>query len=945
MTNKQQTDETDRYSILHQNVQCIRNKLTQLNLLMANLQTDILCVTEHWLREEELASINVTGYVKANFFCRSRYSHGGVGIFIRNGIQFKKLRTNSSEKHFECVAVQCSLGNENFVIVVIYRSPSSAIEFFCEELHETLKNILYKHPKAKLALCGDFNVNFLVKSKNLTMLSDVLDTYALVPTINNNTRGRNCIDNICVNLDMGNYDIQNILTHISDHEAAQLLKICSKPKNKNDKITYYYRDFRNPDNIIRFRSLIANESWEEVYRTDFNTNRKFEIFLKLLTYHFEVSFPLKKRTINLNIKKRKPWLTTGLIISCQNMKDLYKLTLSGDREINQYYKEYKRVYRKVLNRAVKLYNNELISNSSNKCRTAWKIIKEQGNQRKECNNFTLQVNDELITDPQALSNKFNEYFNSISKLTRSNGSCSSANTLKTQHNNTFYFIPATEYDTLDIINNLKNTTSSDFMINTVLLKKIKENVVRPLTYLINNSLEEGIFPDCLKTAKITPIHKSGETTNIQNFRPISQLSPIAKVLEKYVSSCILKYFDKYNLFNKNQFGFRKNKSTNNAIVEFLNMLLESLDKGNKVLGIFIDLSKAFDTVNHDLLMEKLERYGFRGIAYNWVSSYLSCRKHYVAINGMRSNTLINNMGVPQGSVLGPILYLIYVNDFPITNTIMYADDTSMIISDVNDEEVCRKASQEITTAQDWFSDNQMKLNEKKTHFIRFSHSNKTNDTSMLVRAHSKSIEQVQTVKFLGVEISESCKWDAHIDKLCKRLLSIASCIYQLRQSIDKSTLIMYYHAQFHSVMSYGISAWGASSYALRIFKIQKRVIRTISILKKRESCKTSFMALNILTMPCEYIYKTLVYMKTNIVQFQPLGCSSYNTRNKLTLEVTKHNLRATEFNPNYMGIKLFNKLPMNIRQLETKQFKKEVKKMLISKSYYSINEYLGSLTF
>lgn len=661
--------------------------------------------------------------------------------------------------------------------------------------------------------------------------------------------------------------------------------------------------------------------------------------MEILSYYFELSFPIKKKEIKENNNRRKPWLTRGLITSAQNMKYLYELTLSGNHEIIQYYNNYKKIYRKLLNKAKRLYNNDLICNSSNKCKTAWNIINQNGNQQNKHKNIALRMNDELVTDSQTLSNTFNEFFNSISNSRDFEQSDVITNTLNTNNNNTFYFIPATEQDILDLLSNLKNTSSPDIMINSTAIKTVKELLVKPLTYLINNSLQEGIFPDCLKTAKISPIHKSGDVSSIQNFRPISQLSPIAKVYEKYVADCIIKYFDKYNLFNKNQYGFRKNKSTNDAIIQFINMLLQNLDKGNKVLGIFVDLSKAFDTVHHGILLEKLERYGFRGVAYNWMNSYLHNRKHFVEIGHKKSEILMSSKGVPQGSVLGPILYIIYVNDFPLTNSIMYADDTSIIISDTSNENVCKKASREITSTQHWFSQNHLHLNETKTHFMQFTHSNNATDSSLLIKSQGKSIQQVPIVKFLGVQISESCKWGDHINTLCKRLSSVSYSIYKLKLTVDKPVLMMYYHAHFHSIMSYAISSWGISSSARRIFKIQKRVIRIIESLCKRESCRNSFTTLNVLTMPCEYIYKTLVYVKTNIMNFQPLSSNAYNTRNHSILEIPKHNLTATEQNPIYMGIKLFNKLNLNMRKLHISRFKKEVKQMLQKKAYYSINEY------
>lgn len=472
---------------MHQNVQCIRNKVNQIELILDETQTDILCVTEHWLKCEELSSINLTGYDKANFYCRTTYIHGGVGIFIKKGMKYQKIETNSIEKDFESVAIKCSLSNISLVVLATYRSPNGVLKTFIGELYDTITNISNKYPKCKIILCGDFNINFLTKSNSLMSLLDVLESLALPPTIKTCTRGKNCLDNMCTNLDKNIYETGNIETHISDHEKAQFLKLKMTTYDANEKIIYYYRDLHDHSNLSNFKYLISKEKWSEIYRLEVNINEKFAIFTNTLNHYFDICFPRKRKIIDPNIKKRKPWLTQGLLISGQNMKHLYNLTLNGDKETTDYYNTYKKIYRTLLNKAKKLYNSNLIMNSNNKTKTAWNIIRQEVHQKNESKKLELIVDNNLITEPQSISNKFNEYFNNIPYSINSNSLQALENTLTTNHSHTFYFIPATKYDILDIINNLKNNNSTDFTINVRILKTIKDYIAQPLTYLINES--------------------------------------------------------------------------------------------------------------------------------------------------------------------------------------------------------------------------------------------------------------------------------------------------------------------------------------------------------------------------------------------------------------------------------------------------------------------------
>ena len=248
-----------------------------------------------------------------------------------------------------------------------------------------------------------------------------------------------------------------------------------------------------------------------------------------------------------------------------------------------------------------------------------------------------------------------------------------------------YLFPVNESEVLDIILNLKNTDSKGpDNIPTSLIKSCGHELCQILTYINNCSLLDGVFPEKLKMAKIIPIFKSGDVNIISNYRPISILSAFSKITEKLVSTRLINYLTQNSILHKNQFGFRPKLSTCLALLQLIDDVSKSIDDGNITVGVFIDLAKAFDTVDHAILLNKLNFYGIRGTALNWFRSYLTNRNQYVYLNGAESSCALIRCGVPQGSILGPILFLIYINDLnsfsKTLNTIVFADDTNLFLS-------------------------------------------------------------------------------------------------------------------------------------------------------------------------------------------------------------------------------------------------------------------------
>ena len=309
-------------------------------------------------------------------------------------------------------------------------------------------------------------------------------------------------------------------------------------------------------------------------------------------------------------------------------------------------------------------------------------------------------------------------------------------------------------DILDVIKELENKSTGPFSIPVDLLKMIPDLIIFPLCEIINLSFSTGKFPDSLKIAKVIPIFKSGSVLEVTNYRPISLLSIFDKIIEKLLYKQLYDFLSNNNILFDNQFGFRKNRSTTLALIQITERIRESIDNKKFGCGIYIDLSKAFDTVNHDILLKKLEHYGVRDTSLIWFKSYLKNRKQYVYVNGESSSLEILTCGVPQGSVLGPLLFLIYINDLPnISKSLeffLFADDTNIYFENASLKTLERTINTELKKLSNWLIINRLSLNLSKTNFVIFHPYNKKVPYNVTLIISRKAINESQQIKYLGI---------------------------------------------------------------------------------------------------------------------------------------------------------------------------------------------------
>ena len=448
-------------------------------------------------------------------------------------------------------------------------------------------------------------------------------------------------------------------------------------------------------------------------------------------------------------------------------------------------------------------------------KTVWKtIINVKSSNDVPIN--SLLIGETITTNAKLIANHFNTFFTSVAaklneKIVKSKKPFS--HYLGQTTDETIFLSPTTPADIESLINCIKpNRAIGTNSIPTKILNEFKTEVSEPLSDMINVSFSKGIFPDFQKVANVIPIHKKGEKLEPNNYRPISLLSNISKLYKKAMHIRLTNFLRKNKVLFPYQFGFRNNHSTDHALISLTEMIRNALDNGNFACGVFIDLQKAFDNVNHDILLSKLNHYGIRGVAFNWFKSYLRDRTQYATINNERSKIQTIKYGVPQGSILGPLLFLIYINDLSrsIINSKIhhFADDTNLLYVSSSLKDINKKINFDLSNLVQWLRANKIALNVNKTDIAIFRSPRKQITKKMNFPLSGQKIRQKTCTKYLGVLLDEHVLFKDHINTLKQKLNRASGILAKLRHDLSFDILKTVYYSLFDTHLHYASQVWG-----------------------------------------------------------------------------------------------------------------------------------------
>lgn len=859
-------ESENNFLILSLNAQSINAKISHLQafvyqLSQSNISADVICIQESWLPDNaDTSLVQLDGYtcVSQGHICSS---HGGLITYIHSKYKYKNLNIYTPSNIWEGLFLEISGGDLTRSIIVgnIYKPPKNNnnnenIEIFTEEITPVLDS--FRNTDKDILLAGDYNINLLKinEREKFTEFLDKMINNSFFPKITLPTRfsTHSCslLDNIFCKLSANCTETNAgvIHTNISDHLPCFVkLKLIGKKNKQPTRFTKQKIDVSKA-----MKSFIQDLKSQNIYHKlnptlESDPNDNYEILSNTVKETKLRHFPTRMVKYNKRRHKNNKWISYGIINSIKS-RDIMYLELKRTPVNDGRYLTLKHnlnVFNNILKKAIREakvdYYNSLFDKYKHDVRNTWKSISEvlhKANRQKK--SIEKIIHDgRCITDTKEIADSFNNFFVNIgpslaAKIATTNKKPYTSYLTRVIHSS-FHFKSVDEDNVCKIIKSLQSKTSFGHDgISTKLLKNIAPVILTPLTLIINQSLITGIFPTELKIAKVIPLHKKDDPAIMDNFRPVSLLTAISKVFEKVAHTQLNDYFTQNKLFYPSQYGFRPDHSTELAALELVDRIHTDLDNKKCSVAIFMDLSKAFDTLDHDILLTKLQHYGIKNIELQWFHSYLTGRSQFVEINGAKSDMSTITTGVPQGSILGPLLFLIYMNDIPeasiLFKSILYADDTSLLhavdlsVTAYVDTDV-NLLNSELDKIYDWLAVNRLSLNVKKTKFMVFHYHNKR-ITEISIKINSIELERVTNFDFLGLTINENLSWKSQTNKIANKITKFIGVLNRLKHYLPERILYTLYCSMIQSHISYSILTWGFELN--RLEKLQKRAIRVIA---------------------------------------------------------------------------------------------------------------------
>lgn len=940
-------------SMFHFNIRSLSKNISLLNDFLYSLdkKPDILGITETRLNENSVTNTSLPGY---HFFHNdSPTAAGGTAIYvsedlntiIRTDIKFEMHQTESS-----WIEINPGNGKSHIIVGCVYRHPRANIAQFTQQLEEIIKKLAQS--KYQVFILGDINIDFL-KYNTHTPTEEYLDmlfSNSYIPLITKPTRLTNhtktLIDHIYTNTDYAQIKPGIVCFDISDH----LPIFCSVDAQvQRQKTVSYYRDYSKFDEKSYLNDIDAID-WNMIMQNSKDLNEKTLKIIEKIISTTDKHAPVKKLSNNKRKLFNKPWITKGILKSIKQKQKMYKTHFhSNDIKKIEQYKKYSNKLNHLKNQSKKEYFNRRFSACKNNLKSTWKLIGTliKRKSKGQVNLTKITRNNQTYTKKIDIANQLNDHFINVGPNLANAINKTYENPTKYISNspvNSFVMSTVTSKKVQELFSRLDDNKSS-LNVPNKLIRIAAKQLSSPFTQIFNESILSGIVPNVLKISRVTPLYKSGPMTDPNNYRPISILSPFSKILEKIIHDQLQSFLDKNKILFKYQFGFRKKHSTEQAILEITETLKNNIDNKLVTCGLFLDFSKAFDTVNHKILLSKLNRYGIRGNALSWFTNYLQNRQQYVKIDNYESTKLTMKCGVPQGSTLGPLLFLLYINDMPNSTTKLsfriFADDTNVFYACNNAKDLESVMNQELTKILHYCDINKLSINFKKTNFMILS--SKRN----IPKINIMNIDCKTYIKYLGTYIDHKLNWEQQIRHVNSKLSKNTGIINKLKHYVNLKTLRQLYFNLIYPYLHYAILSWG-NTYKTRLEKLNvthNRIVKNIFFANNRESANPYYALLEILKI------ENIVKLKTGLLTYKIISNTndlpepfykylrpvkdyhSYNTRYAVKQNIHRPKIRTNygAHSFKYYASKLWETIPIHVKNSKSSNiFKHNYKLFLLT---------------